>query len=183
MDIGCGNWHPQGEWKCVCKSHFDKRGRRPVSSQPLCCLCLFFFQSRTEVFVPSNSCPAFASLMMWSSSIFIRTGERERETNFQQKQLNDTLATPTLATRPDPLPFGMSRPGHLACHHSADGWRRSAKDSDVMPTIILPTPSESTGKAKQACKVMGRSFKGRAVVSSLLAKESLHSSSENLSIS
>lgn len=122
-------------------------------------------------------------LMLWSLSIFIRTGERERETNFQQKQLNDTLATPTLATRPGPLPFGISCPGHLACHHSADGWRRSAKDSDVMPTIILPTPSESTGKAKQACKVMGRSFKGCAVVSSLLAKESLHNSSANLSIS
>lgn len=149
MDIGCGNWQPQGEWKCVCKSHFDKRGRRPGSSQALCCLCLFSLQSRTEVFVPSNSCPAFASFdAVKFINIHQNWGERgiERETNFQQKQLNDTLAT-----RPDPLPFGVSHSGQSLCHHSAAGWRRSAKDSDVMPTLTLPAPSESAGKSKQAC--------------------------------
>lgn len=95
------------------------------SSQPLPCLSLFS-QSRTEAFVPSNSCPAFASFDALKF-INIHQGwrERERENNFQQRQLGDSLSTPILATRPDLLPFGISHHptvGNLACHHSAAGW-------------------------------------------------------------
>lgn len=42
-------------------------------------LCLFFFQSRTEVFFPSNSCPAFASFdAVKFINIHQNWGERER---------------------------------------------------------------------------------------------------------
>lgn len=125
MDIGCGNCQPQGEWKCVCISHFDKRGRRPGSSEPLCSLCLFLpIQNWSVCPFEQLSCLCFFwcfEVHQYSSEL---EREREREINFQQKQLNDTLAAPTLAIRPDPLPFDASHPGHLPCHHSVAGWRR-----------------------------------------------------------
>lgn len=117
------------------------------SSQSLLCLPLFS-QSRTEVFVPSNSCLAFAS---FDAVKFINIDQdwRDRETNFQQRQLGDSLSTPTLVTRPDPLLFGISHHptvGNLPCHCSTPCCGRPAedhKDSDVMPTLILTTPNES----------------------------------------
>lgn len=78
------------------------------SSQPLPCLRLFLsFQSRAEVFVPSNSCPAFASFDA-VKFINIHQDGRDRETNFQLRQLGGSLSAPTPAARPDSLPFGIS---------------------------------------------------------------------------
>lgn len=49
----------------------------------------------------------------------------------------------------------------------------------MTPMLILATPDESTGKSKQACKVMARSFKGYAGTSGLLVGESIYSSFKN----
>lgn len=167
MDIGYGNWQPQGEWNCVCKSHFDKRGRRPGSSQPVCSLSLFLPIQNWSVFpFKQLSCLCF----FWCCEVHQYSSElgRERETNFQQKQLNDALAT-----RSDPLPFAISYPGHTSPTHVLTVLLAGGG----LPRIQMWCPHYSyqlpmRGKSKQACKVMGRCFKGCAVVSSLLAKES-----------
>lgn len=74
------------------------------SSQPLPCLDLFLFsQSRAEAFVPSDSCPAFGSFNAMKF-INIHQDWRGWETNFQLRQLGDSLTSPAPATRPDSLP-------------------------------------------------------------------------------
>ena len=126
MDIGCGNWQPLGEWKCVCKSHFDKRGRRLswlITTPPLS--VSFFFPVQNRVFVPSNSCPAFAPFDA-VKFINIHQGWRERERLiFSRGSWVPPCQHQHWQQVPDPLPFGIShRPtaGNLPCHRSGAGW-------------------------------------------------------------
>lgn len=88
------------------------------SSQPLPCLGLFLFsQSRAEAFVPSDSCPAFGSFDA-VKFINIHQDWRGRETNFQLRQLGDSLTSPAPATRPDSLPFSISHHPTVGNQHS-----------------------------------------------------------------
>lgn len=81
------------------------------------CVCFFFSQPRAEAFVPSNSCLAFGS---FDAVKFINIHQhwRGRETNFQLRQLGDSLSALTPATRPDSLPFSISHHPTVGNLHS-----------------------------------------------------------------
>lgn len=145
------------------------------SLQRFPCLSLFPIQNWSVCPLKQLSCLCF----FWCCEVHQYSSGLERERlifsrgswvthcqhqHQQQGQILCLLASPTVLQQEIYPATAVLLAGEVQTDIQSDiqsGQDRilSGKDSDVTPTLILATPNESTGKSKQACKVMGSSLK------------------------